>query len=172
MVFAWGLGDAAGLRVAALQGAAGAGAPPGLLRTAGLRLAVLLAVALALAVWAYGAAPQTAVALAAHDATLVAAVVPLLPFGLVALLGDATSVFYAAMLRSLGVLRGPFFAHLGAGLLVLPLAWWLAFPLGMGLAGLLAAHGAAAALRATALAVMYARAARDFDRQAAAGAAP
>lgn len=179
MVVAWGLGDAAGLRVAALLGHGPMGLAPGAaparparapgepgLLLAGRQLAVLLAAVLAAAVVAHLMGSRPLLALAVHDAALVDAVIPLMPLGLLALCGDAVSVFYAAMLRSLGVLRGPFFAHLGSGVLVLVLAWGLGFHLGLGLPGLLAAHGLSAVARALALAWMYEEHARRLDRLA------
>lgn len=160
MVMAWGLGDAAGLRVAALQGRDdGRGA----LRATGWRLAAMLCGLLAVLVAAYIALPQTLVRWAAHDPTLVAAVLPLLPLGLAALAADALSVFYSAMLRSLGVLRSPFVLHLITGLGLLPLAAGLAFTAGLGLQGLLAAHVAMAAVRAAGLAWLYDRHAARLD---------
>lgn len=165
MVVAWGLGDAAGLRVAALLGHSAAPR----LRHAGRQLAMLLAAVLAIAVALYVGAGAALLSLASPDPALVDSLRPLLPLGLVALVGDAVSVFYAAMLRSLGVLRGPFLAHLASGVAVLVLAALLGFGLGWGLAGLLAAHGLAALGRAVALAWMYEREAGAADRAVAAG---
>jgi MATE family multidrug resistance protein len=158
MVVAWGLGDAAGLRVAALQGEGRGG-----LRRGGHRLAALLGTVITIAVLGYGLAPRPLLSLVSPDRGLVDSVVPLVPLGLLALVGDAASAFHAAMLRSLGVLRGPFLAHLGSGLLVLLLAAALSFGLGMGLVGLLLAHGVSALLRAGVLAVLYERHARRLD---------
>lgn len=165
MVIAWGMGDAAGLRVAALLGQGGSTG----LRANGWRLATLLGVVLVLAVAGYAIAPAALVRWAAHDEALVAGVLPLLPLGLAALSADAAGVFYSAMLRSLGVLRAPFLLHLAAGLMLLPLAAALAFGLGWGLTGLLAAHVAMAVLRAVGLAWMYDRHAAARDREAARG---
>lgn len=164
MIVAWGMGDAAGMRVASLLGQGGAALAERLRATGGRLSMVLLLVVLAAAA-VYLWVPQTVVRWVAHEPGLVAAVLPLLPLGLAAVASDAMSVLYSAMLRSLGVLRAPFVLHAVTGLLMIPLAWQLAFPMGLGVAGLLAAQAGVAIVRALALAWMY-------DRHAArAGAA-
>lgn len=169
MVVAWGLSDAAGLRVASVLGATGGGGQ--LRRTglqqAGLALGLLLVLA---ATWLL--LPAALLHSITPDTTLAASVLLLLPLGLATVLGDGLSFVCVNALRSLGVLRAPFWLQLGCGLLMLALAWALAFGLGWGLRGLLAGHALAAGLRAVALAALYHRCAGRLDRLATTTPAP
>ena len=158
MIVAWGMGDAAGMRVAALLGQAeGQADLPERLRATGGRLALVLLIVVLLAAALYLLAPQTVVRWVAHDPALVVAVVPLLPLGLAAIATDAMSILYSGMLRSLGVLRAPFVLHAVTGLAMLPIAWVLAFPMGWGVTGLLFAQALVAIVRALALGWLYDR---------------
>lgn len=158
MIVAWGMGDAAGMRVAALLGLAeGQSDLPERLRATGGRLALVLLIVVLLAAALYLLAPQTVVRWVAHDPALVVAVVPLLPLGLAAIATDAMSILYSGMLRSLGVLRAPFVLHAVTGLAMLPIAWALAFPMGWGVTGLLFAQALVAIVRALALGWLYDR---------------
>ena len=158
MIVAWGMGDAAGMRVAALLGQLqGQAALPERLRALGGRLAAVLLAVVLITAAVYLLAPETVVRWVAHKPALVAVVVPLVPLGLAAVATDAMSILYSGMLRSLGVLRAPFVLHVVTGAAMLPLAWWLAFVLAWGVAGLLVAQAATAIVRALALAWLYDR---------------
>jgi Na+-driven multidrug efflux pump len=160
----WPEMQAAAMDLAHAQQAAKASGP---LRRSGSRLGLLTLCGVLAAILAYGLAPEAMVRWAAHDPALVASVLPLLPLGLAALAGDALAVLYSSMLRSLGVLRGPFVLHVLTGGVLVPLAWWLAFPQGLGAYGLIAAQAAMACVRALALVWMYGRSAAGEDRRPA-----
>jgi MATE family multidrug resistance protein len=163
MVLAWGLADAAALRVAAIAGAdrrAGDG-----IRSSGWRMMLLPAGLWALFVAAGLTQGSAWLQLMLGQPALVAAVLPLLGLGLLVVAGDTASIMFGAMLRSLGVLRGPLMAQALSSLALLPLAAALAFGLGWQLQGLLAAQAAMALARAVALAFMFDQTARRQDRR-------
>ena len=160
MVVAWGMADAAGLRVAAMAGQAGGS---GALQRTGTRMATLAVAVLSAFGLVYLLAPRASVAWAAHEPGLVLGVASLLPLGFAAVAADGLSFLYGGALRSLGVLRQPFVVHLLAGLALLPLAWGLALGLQWGVTGLIAAHAATSAARALALAWMYQQCAGEAD---------
>ncbi len=161
MVSAWGMSDAAGLRVAALLGQDGGG---GALRRTGQRLAVLSALALLAMGLLLRLVQDSLLPWAVQDSALVDAVARLLPLGLAAVLADGLSFACGSALRSLGVLRAPFVVHLVVGLLLLPLAAGLAFWAGWGVAGLVAAMALTGLLRFALLAWLYHREAGTLDR--------
>jgi len=159
MVIAWGVSDAAGLRVATLLGGPDALAGARALRITGprltgLALALLLPLAVVYLLW-----PRAVVGLGVPDPVLVHRVALLMPWGVAVMLLEAVTFVYASMLRSLGELRWPFVVQAVSALVALPLSWLLGFKLHGGLAGIVAGHALGAAMRALCLAVLYDRAA-------------
>ncbi|MEK8024959.1 MAG: putative multidrug resistance protein NorM [Pseudomonadota bacterium] len=165
MVMAWGLADAAGLQVAGVMGMERR--RPGMMLRTGDRCALLQALVVAgFALLMLALAPPL-LALVAPDPALARLVRPLLPLGIVVVLAEGLAFLYAAQLRSIGELRRPLLIQAVAGLLLLPLAWVLAFQFKAGLGGLLAAQGIAAALRAFALATLYRQVGMGLDKASA-----
>ena len=161
LVVAWGLADASALRIAAV---AGSSHPGGMgLRTTGWRLMITPAVVLIVASALFAGASGPLLRSLLEQPELVAGVRPLLFLGLLVAAGDTLSIVLGAMLRSLGVLRGPLLVQAVGSLALLPLAGLLAFGAGWHLSGLLAAQGGIALVRTGVLAVMFNRTARALD---------
>lgn len=162
MVVAWGLADAAAVRIAAVAGSGPlAGAD---FHTTGWRLMAPPLALLALSGLVLATASEAVLRVVLGRPDLIADVQPLLALGWLVAAGDTLSIVLGAMLRSLGVLRAPFVAQALGSLALLPLAALLAFGAGWHLHGLLVAHGGIALLRSVVLAVMFNRAARAHDR--------
>jgi Na+-driven multidrug efflux pump len=123
-----------------------------------------VAALLGLVALATGLGGETVTRIIIRNPELTPGVLALLGLGLMVAAGDALSILFGAMLRSLGVLRGPFVAQALGGLALLPLAAALAFGAGWHLKGLLVAQGGIALVRAAWLALMFDRAARERDR--------
>lgn len=161
MVVAWGLVDAAGLRLAAEWGRDHGS---GRLRRTGGQLTAMAVAVLALLAAALLALPDAALRPVVPDPALRSALRAALPAGLVLVTAEGLSYLLANLLRSLGVLRRPFWLQAGFAALALPAAWLLGIHLGGGLAGLLAGQAAVTVLRALLLGRLYARVSAGLDR--------
>jgi len=91
-----------------------------------------------------------------RDAATLAMAGPALALAGLFLIPDALQVVIAQALRARGDVWPPTFTHLASyGLVMMPLAWWLAIPLGLGLTGIVLAVTAASFLSAGLLAVRF-----------------
>ena len=165
MAMGWGLADAAGQRVTAVLEFARK--RPGSVSRCGERCTLLALALLLLVMVLYGLALPTLVPLVGLDISITRQVVQLVPLGLTVVLAESLACQAAASLRSLGEQRRPFAAQALISIVALPLAGVLAFGLNGGVAGLLAAQGVAAALRAFVLGRQYRHAAHQVDNESA-----
>jgi multidrug resistance protein, MATE family len=156
-VIAWGMSDAAGLRVASTQGAA----PPTSARIAGRVALVVTALVLCAVGLPYLIAPAALATWAVADPGLALPVAQWLAFGVAIVIVDALSFVTGAALRSIGELKLQFAIHVASGLILPALALWLAFERQGGLAGLLIAILFTSALRAVALNLLFERRSRQ-----------
>lgn len=160
-----GLADAAGQRVTAVLDYAKK--RPGSVSRCGERCTLLALAVLVLVVALYGLALPTLVQGLGLDVLVTRDVVQLVPLALTVVLAQSLALLSAESLRSLGEQQRPFVLQATIGMVCLPLAWVLGFELNGGVAGLLAAHGVAAALQAFVLGRQYRSAATALDDAAA-----
>jgi MATE family multidrug resistance protein len=147
-----GLAAAAAVRVGAAYGAR----EPVVLRRRALiayGVTLVFGVTASLVVW-----PASGLIVSGYtsDPETLAMAGPALALGCLFLIPDALQVVIAQSLRARGDVWLPTFTHLAAyGLVMAPLAWWLALPLGLGLTGVVWAVTAASFLSAGLLAARF-----------------
>ena len=82
--------------------------------------------------------PGAIAAAYSRDAAAIALTTPVLLLAAVFMAPDALQVVNAQALRARGDVWPPTFTHmLSYGVIQLPLGWWLAIPMGMGLSGII-----------------------------------
>jgi len=147
-----GLAVAAAVRVG---GAYGARDPAAMRLRALVAFAVTLAFGVAVSLVVWPAAGPIVGAYTSDQLTLAMAG-PALALSCLFLIPDALQVVVAQSLRARGDVWAPTFTHLASyGLVMMPLAWWLAIPLGLGVMGVVWAVIVASFLSAGLLLVRF-----------------
>lgn len=143
-----GLSAATGVLVGRAYGARDR---PTMIRAAMLGLGVTVA-AISVVSVVVAIMPATITGLYSKDAALIAAAAPMMALCSLFLVADGIQVVIAQALRARGDVLAPTLTHiLSYAVVMCPLAWWLALPMGMGLAGIMWAVIAASLMAASLL---------------------
>ncbi len=164
----WGLSDATGVRVSASQGNPNSLGP----RSTTWLVTGLSAGLVLIMVLPFLLTPAAISAWLSSDPELVKTVSSLLLIGVATVLCDAPGFALSAALRSLGELKTLFVLDVLVSVLLVLAAWWLAFSLESGVAGLLWAMLISRGLRTLALAAVFQLRTRNYSHFTAGLAKP